>query len=257
MQDSHLVPRSIYKTLSAPGQPNPNPVLVRSGSAFQTSKQAKTHLLCSTCEQLLNKRGEKAVIPFIAKDTFSSPIYELVTKLPLLRSENGVPAYSATENTGFSVDELAHFAMGIFWKASVHSWHNRDGEPLIKLGPYEKPLREYVRAQEEKPFPSNFSLMVIILPPPKIPLLIGVPIQGPSEDWHRNFRFYIPGVQFVLSVGKTVDREFCFVSNPLHPIWVHDIEHLVNAIPARMYARGGHLDGPHTTTWGALVKRGR
>lgn len=241
LQDSHLVPRSAYKPLTAPGEPNPNPVLVRAGSAHQTSRQTKTYLLCSACEQLLSKKGERQILPLLARQDRSSPLHEVVRKLPVCIQQDNIRAYSAAENTEFPADALAHFAMGIFWKAAVHNWHCRDRDPLIELGPYEEPTRAYVRAQGEASFPSNMCLMVTVLPPPKIPLLLGVPVRGLNGDGYRNFRFYVPGIQFVLSVGKAVEREVCFVSNPARPIWVHDIEDLVNAIPARMYARGGQL----------------
>lgn len=255
MQDSHLVPRSVYKALTDPAQANPNPVLIRPGSAHQTSRQTTTHLLCSACEQLLNKAGEKPILPLLARQDRSSPIHELVTKLPNWMEQDNVLAYSCAENIEFPADALAHFGMAIFWKASVHSWHCKDGEPLINLGPYEEPTRRYLRAQGKNSFPSYMSLIVTVLPPPKIPLLLGVPVRGPNGDGYRNFRFYVPGIQFVLSVGKTVDREVCFVSNPAHPIWVHDIEHLVNAIPARMYRRGKELNDSEAATWGTLSKR--
>lgn len=257
LQDSHLVPRSVYKTLMAPDQRNPNPVLIQPGSAHQTSRQTKTYLLCSTCEQLLNKSGENLILPLLARQDRSSPIHELVTKLPCLADIDGIHAYTTAHNPHFPVDSLAHFGMAIFWKASVHSWHCRDESPLIKLGPYEDPTRAYVQAPCENSFPDNMSLTVTVLPPPKIPLLLGVPVRGPNGDGYRNFRFYVPGIQFVLSVGKTVDREVCFVTNPAHPIWVHDIEDMVNAIPTRMYNYGKDLIESTVSTWGSLAKRGR
>jgi hypothetical protein len=243
--------------MMAPGHPNPNPVLVRSGTAVQTSLQAKAHLLCSLCEQLLNKKGEKLILPLTATRDLSSPIYELVRNLPLWMEEDRILAYSAAESPKLPVAALAHFAMGIFWKAAVHGWHNGAGNPLIRLGPYQEPLRRYVQTPEENPFPDNMALMVIVLPAPKIPLLIGAPAPGLHGEGYKNYRFYVPGIQFVLSVGQTVDREFCFVSNSLHPIWVNDIGDKVNAIPARMYASGGYPNDSQITTWGALAKRKR
>jgi hypothetical protein len=118
-------------------------------------------------------------------------------------------------------------------------------------------MRAYVHAPDGISFPGNMALMVTVLPPPKIPLLLGPPARGPNGDGYRNFRFYVPGIQFVLSVGKTVDRDVCFVSNHARPIWVHDIEDMVNAIPTRMYARGKEMDEAESATWGTLAKRNR
>jgi hypothetical protein len=114
-------------------------------------------------------------LPLIARWDLPSPIHELVTKLPLCIEKHGVYAYSAAGDIKFPVQALEHFAMGIFWKAAVRGWHNRDGESLIKLGPYEDPVRACVHALEGNSFPDNMALMVTVLPAPKIPLLIGVP----------------------------------------------------------------------------------
>jgi len=39
------------------------------------------------------------------------------------------------------VEKLTHFALGIFWKAGVHSWKKNKDEPMINLGVYGQPLR--------------------------------------------------------------------------------------------------------------------
>jgi len=250
LQDSHLIPAAVYKTLNEPAATNPNPVLIKSGTSFQTSKQSKMRLLCSACEQSLNAHGERQIIPLLAKRDLSSPLYELVAAGKPELEIDSITAYAAAQIAGFPTAALAHFAMGIFWKASIHSWHAAGGDPLIELGPYGEPLREYVHAPEKSPFPANMALIAIVLPSPKIPLLLGSPGRGLNGDGYRNFRFYVPGIQFVLSVGKTIDQEVCFVNNQLHPIWVNDIGEKVNEIPRRMYFRGKAIKDAERKIWG-------
>ena len=57
--DSHLLPKSMYRLLRAPNLKNPNPVhIVRSGTAYATSKQISDYLLCNGCEQRFRREGE-------------------------------------------------------------------------------------------------------------------------------------------------------------------------------------------------------
>lgn len=258
LQDSHLVPRAVYKPLMAKDRRNQNPVLIRAGSVLQTSHQTKAHLLCNSCEQLLNRSGERTIIPLLAKNAESSPIYDLLTSIPPAIRSNEGEIYAAAEHSGFPVDALIHFAMAIFWKASVHPWERNDDEPLIKLGPYREPLRKYVLAQGRQAFPTNMCLSITVLPPRAIPMYIGPPEPAPGGDGFRNYRLYVPGLQFVLSIGKTLDTGICFASNPAHPICVADIQHLINAIPARLYQRGKSIQEPfRKSTWEQLVGKKR
>ena len=236
--DSHLIPAAIYKRLKSPTSPNPNPLLIRSGSAVQTSRQTKTYLLCGDCEKLLNENGERQVLPLLANIDQTFPLYDLVTKVAPDTATDEVTAYAAARNPDIPVSALAHFALGIFWKASVHHWHGSDEDPLIELGPYQKKLGRFVREPLDEYFPENVALMVCVLPPFNIPISLSLPIRAPAGDGFRNFRFYVPGIQFVFSVGKCVERETCFCTNPLHPVWVQDIASAVNEIPRRMFQRG-------------------
>src|SRR3989442_15828086 len=47
LRDSHLLPRSLYKTLRAANAPNPNPIFLTSTRAGQTSKQLTDYVLRS------------------------------------------------------------------------------------------------------------------------------------------------------------------------------------------------------------------
>jgi hypothetical protein len=49
----------MYRLLRAPNLKNPNPVhIVRSGTAYATSKQISDYLLCNGCEQRFRREGE-------------------------------------------------------------------------------------------------------------------------------------------------------------------------------------------------------
>jgi hypothetical protein len=110
--------------------------------------------------------------------------------------------------------------MGIFWKASVHSWKKEKGDPRIKLGPYSDVIRRYLLGETE--FPEHVALVVNVSPPERAPLLFTDPVTG--EDKHSHF-VYVPGIQFCLMVGRTHTEEIkahCFAKHPDHPIMIWD-----------------------------------
>src|SRR2546428_12506068 len=67
LRDSHLLPRSLYKTLRAADAPNPNPIFLTSTRAGQTSKQLTDYVLCGRCEGLFNANGESWMMRQIAR----------------------------------------------------------------------------------------------------------------------------------------------------------------------------------------------
>jgi hypothetical protein len=59
--------------------------------------------------------------------------------------------YLATQNPEIEVEKLTHFALGLFWKASVHSWRGDTTRPRIDLGPYSEEIRKWLRGQNAFP----------------------------------------------------------------------------------------------------------
>lgn len=235
LDDSHLISKAIYKRLRSSKASNPNPVLISAGSAHQTSNQTKAHLLCRSCEQLLSSRGEKSIINLLSGEDRSSPIHDLLVEQNPSGRHGSAAVYAARGIPSIPIEPLAHFGLGVFWKASVDQWHAEKGELQINLGPYERRIREYLLNPDPSCFPKGVALNVIVLPPPKIPILIGIPVEAKKGEGFRNHRFYVPGIQFVLIVGKLAPIESCLIMNPQNPIWVADIEDQVNAIPQRVY----------------------
>jgi hypothetical protein len=128
--------------------------------------------------------------------------------------------YCTIQNPLIDADKIAHFAMGIFWKASVHSWRGSTDEPMIQLGPYSEKVRLYLKG--EAGFPSNMALAAVLSPPD----VAYIGFNNPEEmmrDTYRNFMFVVPGIWFNLSVGKMVSSEaqsLCIASHPLRPIMI-------------------------------------
>jgi hypothetical protein len=190
---------------------------------MQTSRQLQHPLLCLECENALNVGGEGWLLPLLATIDKKFPLLDIIERFDADVIDGDTRGYAASRNPAIEVDKLIHFIMGVFWKASIHSWRGDDREPMIDLGPYGERVRTFLRG--ETPFPANMGLVVAVLPREKAVISFNAPYRGSAQDSH-NFVFYIPGVQTVLSVGKRLPAEMpaiCFATNPLHPLLVADM----------------------------------
>jgi hypothetical protein len=163
------------------------------------------------------------VLPKLATWDQGFPFYDLLARIPPDVTEGEGAAYAVSRNPAVNVEAITHFASGIFWKASVHSWLKDRKEPRIELGPYSDQLRQFLLG--EAPFPVHAMLNVGIVPP-NIKFINALEPYRGSATGTRNYVFNVPGMQFVLTVGKTISPELratCFHANPLHPIIVTDL----------------------------------
>jgi hypothetical protein len=156
-------------------------------------------------------------LPLLAKSDGTFPLYEILVKHTPEAALGDSARYAAANNPEIDVAKLTHFAMGIFWKASVHSWSGERTGPLIDLGIYGERVRRFLKAEGD--FPKYMALTVGVSPPPLMPTFTA-PYRGSEKTFH-NFLFHVPGINFVLDVGKLVStemKELCFASCRQHPI---------------------------------------
>jgi hypothetical protein len=224
LQDSHLLSASVYKKIrsvypSNPDKLNPDPIEVTSGKARQTSKQTTDYLLCSDCEGVLDRMGEKHILPLLAdKDGF--PLYDLLSNSMPSSAEADFSIYLCANVPSLDCDKITHFAAGIFWKAAVHSWRNGASTVKLDLLGHEEQLREYLLGT--KPFPNDV-LLIIRIAPPSVPLLWAVAPVSTRDAKLGVYRFLVPGIEFSLHVEEQSVRELwdgCFVHNPVRPAFV-------------------------------------
>jgi hypothetical protein len=128
-------------------------------------------------------------------------------------------AYAGVKVPDIRTDFLVHFALGIFWKAGVHDWQTGHGTLRLELGSYQDDMRSFLLGGL---FPQHASLMINVVPPslPTISAYMPYTIKAAGFTFHS---FYVPGVEFMLTVGKrTPDflKAMCVVSNPARPIVV-------------------------------------
>jgi hypothetical protein len=217
---SHLYPAALYNYCR--NAEHVSPVMVGGGIIMHTDRQMQHPLLCLECEDILNKGGETWTNPRLATVNKTFPLFDILAKYPAAYEHEAGGLYSAAENPEIHVEKLTHFAIGIFWKAAVHSWKAKEKEPLIELGPYAETIRVWLRGESK--FPKNVHLGVVLSRPDRALVALHGPVEAESKKW-RTFLLHVPGVAFTLSVGRLISPEMrmnCFHENPNHPVFVSD-----------------------------------
>ncbi|HEX8881806.1 MAG TPA: hypothetical protein VF749_17310 [Candidatus Acidoferrum sp.] len=129
---SHLLPRALYdycRTVDS------EPVVMTSRIVMQTSRQVQTPLLCLDCEDVLNKGGENWLLPLLATVDGKFPLLDIIERFEPDVPDGELRIYASSRNPAIKIEKLIHFAMGVFWKASIHSWRGDSKELQIDLGP--------------------------------------------------------------------------------------------------------------------------
>jgi hypothetical protein len=112
------MPRALYDHCREEGG---NPVRIGDGYVMPTSRQTKFYLLCKGCEDILNKGGEQWVCPKLIWPDRNFELFEMLSGTCVWQEDSG-GLYWTKHNPAFDFQKLTHFALGIFWRASVHSW---------------------------------------------------------------------------------------------------------------------------------------
>jgi hypothetical protein len=183
-----------------------HPFVYGGGVVRATSDQLQDELLCENCEQILNHGGEKWLVGKLCTPDRKFPLYDLLHRQAPLFTDSDGKTFAAGTNPDIDVQSISHFALGIFWKASIHPWEFG----AISLGPYADPIRTWLRG--ETPFPQNLALNVIVSQPGSAQILMNPPYESQVTPCHT-YLFHVPGVLFRLSVGKqipTAERTLCF-----------------------------------------------
>jgi len=210
---SHLASAALYKLCRSPDS---DPIFVTNDVVMQSGRQLQHPLLCAECDGMLSTEGEAWLLPRVGRlDGF--PFYDILTKQKPDAVDGDAAIYAAARNAEIDVPKIVHFAMGVFWKASVHNWSGTRTKPLIELGNHGEEVRKFLRGEAD--FPEKMALILGVSPPPIVPTF-AMPYQGSATEFD-NFLFHVPGINFALDVGEAVGEEMrstCFASHRLHPI---------------------------------------
>jgi len=213
---SHLLSKKIYPLCRTDQF---EPVAVNTKVMRPTVKQTKAYLLCEACEGNLSKNGERITVPLLSRFGGPFPLYERLIKLKPIQVTESMSVYAVADNPEIDVSKLIHFGMGIFWKASVHSFGSGSDSHRIDLGEDSEALRLFLRG--EAPLPNHIALAVAVESGSiRYPAMID-PFPGDNQDF-MNYFFYVPGMQMQIYIGDGVressSAKYCINVNPQCPI---------------------------------------
>jgi hypothetical protein len=221
---SHFMPRALYDYCRSA---DCDVVKFNSKIAFASSYQAQDYILCKPCEDVLNDGGEKWSVGKLATmDRQPYPLYEIVSKAAPQFEDEGAKVYHGVDVAGLEIGKFTHFAAGLLWKASIHSWSKEGKKPRIALGPYSDRIRKYLRG--ETGFPEYVKLWLSIVPPEAAMIGFIEPHERESFGGFKSYFCYILGVLFCWSVGRQVTAELragCFATSECHPFFVSNNVH--------------------------------
>ena len=203
---SDLLPKAVVRWIrmaAEPDQRNPNPVFVTPNLSQQISYRVAEYLLCPTCEDMLNKRGESWTL---------RNSYRGGHEFPLRAALSGVtPTYTLTQAEiidartvrGIDISKIVYFAVSVFWKASARRWRAMDHATQLDFGPYEKSFRKFLLGEQR--FPDQAAMIVSVSGNPSPHTGAIYPYGGGRINGTRQYRFAIPGMAFWLHLGRITE----------------------------------------------------
>jgi hypothetical protein len=222
LQFSHLLPKALYRLVGRASNPlHPDTVQVSLNDRRKSSEQARRHVLCSDCEQRLNRLGEKWILRHCYRGRGVFRLRTELRKRTPLGPVSEIEAYSASME---EVAILAYFSLSTVWRASLCDWPARGRTyHSIDLGPYQEQLRRYLLGESD--VPSNIAL-IVTLSQMAIPVLaFNLPVSY-RADGCRCHGFHIPGMSFVIAIAKGMPGswpDICIFRNPLRPIIISTV----------------------------------
>lgn len=204
LRDSHFLPAAVWRLARESfAAPNPNPIVVAGGRAFSTSHQVTAFLLCGDCEQMLSRKGERQVLSHCARPDGAFPLREALERTTPTFEDEELSAYNAQRVLGTSVGDYLYFATSVFWRAAARSWaFGRHRIEKLELGgKYTEQFRLYLCGQAS--FPANARLFLHVSSESKLEMSSIFPCSIPLEGARRH-KFYIPGMLFMLFLGRDV-----------------------------------------------------
>ena len=203
LQESHLLPRALYRLARGSGvRGNQDPVAFTIKGSRSSSHQLKDYVLCRDCEQLFSKKGEGYVMRLVTKRNGQFPLLEKLGTVPTQMKRGDWSAYSATDAPEIDRAAIAYFALSVFWRASVHSWRDVEGDLVkIDLGArYNDELRRYLLGKAE--LPKNAWLLVSACSDSLSQQIFFMPSENAVVN-DRTVGFAARGMVFMLRMTKT------------------------------------------------------
>lgn len=222
LMESHIMPKALYRLVRNPGSKNPHPVVASPSRRGKSSFQVTSRLLCAECEARFDHNGEAWVMRHCYRGCGVFRLREILQQSAPVIEDQEVLVYSASDSPAIDVGQLVYFCCSIFWRASVREW-SVFGERLepIDLGKkYQEELRRYLLGEDDFPHTATASIFVSQLNKPLLTFSFPQSIRFNARHTHRA---HIPGITFILTVGKELYSTWarnCVLRSPLHPLYL-------------------------------------
>lgn len=206
LQDSHLMPKALYRLLRSPELLNPHPTVISREAIMETSRQAKTFLLCAACEQRFHRNGEDWMMRNCCRASDQFLLRETLLSVSPGYFDGQVAVYSG-KTANVDLAKLVYFAVSVFWRAAVSHWivESTRLEPLELGTGFTEQIRLFLLGEES--FPTDAAITTEVLAFHEASLGTAVfPYGGRNGNFHL-YSFAIPGVRFDFYVGKRIPPE--------------------------------------------------
>jgi hypothetical protein len=206
--DSHLIPAGVNRILRDQTiSGNPDPLSITAKVTVQSSRQFHDYVFCKGCETRFNRNGERWVLAHMARGTEFRLFDILASSKEIESPYDGDHWYAAAEIPDINTQALAYFGLSMAWRTSVHAWKGIDGfKRRLDLGSYQGPIRKYLLG--ESSFPTNCNLVVAVWPDKETVLYSTyLPRRHFMDRRFHTYSFYLPGITFVLFLGKQIPHE--------------------------------------------------
>jgi hypothetical protein len=247
LRDSHFLPRSFY-ALFRDGKNEP--IRFSPESVYPTSKQVKDFVFCGDCEELFNRGGENWVRPLLPKVGGPFPLRDRLMKAAPLYRDEEMAVFPTLGNPEMDPGKLMHFALGVFYKAAVHSWRGASSEPYMPMEADDvEALRLYLLGKAD--LPKNMVVCITVDSPVSPLQSMNEPYRMADENGFNRYVFYVPGVFFQLLVGDGGEEAMpaCFSVHPTRPVLVENV-----SIPIRNTGREQLANARHTKKLVEIMK---
>lgn len=200
LQRSHLFPAAFYRMTRRDERGAP-PLLTTEHIAVPTTKQIADYVLCRGCEQRFNDYGERWTVTHVHDGTRFPLLEALQSAEPLSSGPAGSRLFDG-RRAGVRVDQLAYFALSVFWRASVHAWPGPHGGQIsTSIGTWETAARRYLAGEAD--FPPDAALVVTVGTDEFCQRQVMTPFEF-EHNGRISYVFLARGIQFKLFCGENV-----------------------------------------------------
>jgi hypothetical protein len=202
LQDSHFLPKALYRYVRAKTGAIRSPIIVGSDSARNTDRQFTKHLLCQECEQRFSRNGEAWTMKQAYRGSGAFRLLTALDRYAPVAVGDGARIYAAKEIAEIDLGQLTYFALSVFWRGAVTDW-KIDGQSLERLefgDLYMSALQEYLLGDAATP--EHIALALHVCDDPTLTATtLATPMGGRNGGYH-SYIFIIPGLAFHLFIGK-------------------------------------------------------